>query len=561
MGSQREGLPLLRGRGEEEAVTTARQGGRLLLAVLMSAFLCTAAGAAPAQLDEEQTCGGSCDGDPECTLLVATCLLAREEYRPALAELKASHERHPDDGRLVRLMALAYQGLGNSAWAVKRLLAHLDRQPLDVQTRSWATWLLLQEGDLVRAEKLLEEAPAPEPGAALERTTLLYAAIADLRGDRDAAEAELRKVMRRRGSLFPEDRLLLRHLRARIRGDSGRPLSVRVQLSGGYTSNAIQNSPTDPGAGAEADETTGSPLAGVDAVVRFEPWTSRWIRPTAELRGKALGQASGVARDYSYVDLGGRAGLDLGDRGPHVAVAYSVELLGVHGGDVYRDTGPRWFMEAHRAELEFVPVAQVQVFSGVGRRIYRELPRTRTEADGGVAVVLDSTGGWNLTGIATGRYHDARHEAFDGFGVTGLVRLAVPLPRHALIKVKGMVVGDRYPDSANYYLSEEPRDDVLVKVQAGLWTPPLGGLRIGVTYTFTGRHSTVDSYTYADHRLQVELRWGGAWDPLAPREVSPPQEHITLPYGLGTRDDSGLDRVQDLLRQEDSARKGSTCVD
>lgn len=539
----------------------ARDPAVVLWAGLLSLLLPRFAGAALEAPDTVLGCGGPCDGDPECALVVADCLLALEQVRPALDELRGAHEVHPEDGRLVRAMAVAYLELGNPAWAVKRLLTHLDGQPGDPQTRAWAVWLLVQEGDLLRAAAVLDAAPSAVPGPDAQRLALLSAAIADLEGDRAAAEAALREVMRCRDPLYPEDRALLDHLRGQVRGDPGEPLSARIQLSGGYTSNAIQSAPTDPGAELDAGARTGSPLLGVDAVVRFEPWTSRWVRPTGELRARAQGQLSDIAGDFSYADLGARAGIDLGDQGPHLLAAYSVEVLAIHGGDVYRDPGPRWFMEAHRAEIEFLPVPQLQAFVGVGRRIYRELPRTRFELDGGVAVVVGLPGGWNLTGIASGRGYNARHEAYDGFGVTGLLRLAVPLPRQGMIKVKGMVVGDRYPDSASYYLSDRPRDDVMVKAQVGPWTPPFGGFRVGLNYTFSGRHSTVESYAYTDHRVLLELRWGGSTDPLAPRPATPGDDHRSLPYGFGADEDLGLDRVQDLLRQEDSARRGSSCVD
>jgi tetratricopeptide (TPR) repeat protein len=517
--------------------------------------------AAAEQPPDDPDCGGPCGDDPGCALAAASCLLEQASYRQALEELKAAYGANPADGRLVRAMALAYLGMGNSSWAINRLLSHLDTRPGDAETRAWAAWLLMQEGDLVRAASLLADAPEVAPGPGMERMALLSAAVSDLQGDRETAGSSLRAVMARHAAVYPEDRALLDHLRIRIRGDPGEPLRARVHLWGGYTSNAIQSSPTDPGASIPTGGTAGSPLLGVDLVVRFEPWASRWLRPVAELRGKAQGQTTTLARDYSYANLGARAGMDVGDRGPRLRTTYSVELLAVHGGDAYLDPGPRWFMEAHRAELEFLPVPQVQLFGGGGRRIYRELPRTRAEFDGGVAMVLDLPGGWNLTGVATGRYHDARHDAFDAFGATGLLRVAVPLPRQAMIKVKAMVAGDRYPGSADYYLSLAPREDVLVKVQVGPWTPPHDGFRLGLSYGFSGRHSTIESYAYSDHRVLLELRWRDALDPFAPSTATPAEGHLALPHGLDAEEHSGLDRVQDLLRQEDSARRGSSCVD
>ncbi|MBT3222893.1 MAG: hypothetical protein HN348_27770 [Proteobacteria bacterium] len=277
------------------------------------------------------------------------------------------------------------------------------------------------------------------------------------------------------------------------------------------------------------------------------------------MRAKTLGQLAQEAKDFSHSDLGSRVGLDVGDRGVHFSAAYSTEFLSIAGGDAYK-SGPRAFMEAHRAELEFFPVSQVQAFLGFGRRIYRELPRTRTELDGGLATMVALKGGWNLTGVAAGRYYRARHIAFDGFGLTGLVRVVVPLPKEAMLKVRPMLVVDHYSKSASFYGSEVPRRDTMGKLRVGLWTPPLAGMRGGVTYSLGGRKSTIANYTYTDHRLLFELRWDGSWDPFAPR-VLEPTDHIVLPYGIGTEHESGLDRVQDLLRQEDSARRGSSCVD
>ncbi len=537
-------------------------GRRTLGAAVAVVALATIAGARAAEPDPGavEACGGPCGEDPTCALQAGRCLLDAGAYRPALELLKPAAEAHPEDGRLVRTLALAYLGLGNVPWALKRLLAHLERVPGDAETRAWTAWLMLGEGDLERAQALLDAGPAAS-GADAARLALIAAAAADLRGDRDAADDALRGVLQGQAALYPEDDALLRHLRQRVRGDDGRPLSVRAHLTAGYTSNAVQSAPTDPGAGAAGDAGTGSPLLGADVVVRLEPWASRWVRPLGELRVKGTLPFAPATLDFSYLDLGGRAGVEIGADGPRLRVAYAAELMAVHGGDVYRDPGPRWFSEAHRAELEFAPVPAVQLFGGVGRRVYRELPRTRTEVDGGAALVVALPHGFHLTGIATGRYQHARHEAYEDAGATGLVRFVVPLPRGAMIKLKGMVVWDHYPRSAAYYGTDEARNDLLGKLQAGPWLPPLGPLRVGVSYTFSGRHSTVERYAYLDHRVLLEVRLDVAGDPAAPRHADPGAGHLPLPYGLDEGRGDGLDRVQDLLRQEDSARRGSSCVD
>ena len=509
---------------------------------------------------EEAECGGPCETDPDCAREVASCFMARDEPRPALDALKDAYAAHPADGRLVRMMAVVYLEMGNTAWAIKRLLAHLDEIPDDLESRTWVVWLLVQQGDLQRAEDVLWAAADSPPGPLAARVVLLRAVIQDLRGDAKGAESAIRQSMRARQALHEEDLALLADLRDRVRGDEGTPISARVQVSGGYSSNAVQSSPTDPGTGGSVAD-TGSLLLGVDAVARFEPWTSRWIRPTGEARGKLAAFPGSVAMDYSFADLGARVGVDVGARGPHLLVGYDVEILAVHSGDAYLSSGPRWFMEAHRVEVEFRPVPQVQAFVGFGRRIYRELPRTRTELDGGVAGVFALGRGWHLTVLGSGRYQAARIEAYDAHGATVLVRWVVPLPRRAMVKAKLMGVWDRYPGSAGYYTDGALRNDVMGKVQAGPWSPSFHGLRVGLTYALTVRSSTIDAYSYVDHRGLLELRWEGIWDPWAPRVARGNASRIPLPYGLRGRQLSGLDRVQDLLRQEDAARRGSSCVD
>jgi len=297
-------------------------------------------------------------------------------------------------------------------------------------------------------------------------------------------------------------------------------------------------------------------VLGLDLVVRVEPWMSPSLRPLGELRGKGSALLSDAAGGLSYLDLGGRAGAELGRADAfRLRLLYSYELLGIE------DRG--WFMVAHRGEVEADVATGLQLFVGIGRRVYEHLPRTRTELDWGAAWVVPLPGGWNITGVVAGRVQQARHEAFHDRGLTGLVRLRIPLPRRAMIKARVMASFDSYPYSGEYYDGRERRDG-MVKAEVGPWTPPLWGWRLGATYSFAHRSSTADSprdsLTYTDHRFLAQLRWQAGLDPTRPRRARPGSDHLPLPYGV-LDDDEGLDRVQDLLRQEDSARRGSQCVD
>ena len=252
-------------------------------------------------------CAQDCQADATCQLQVARCYLAAGEERQAIAILKAACEAQPGDGALVRQLALAYLRSGNQVWAAKRLLEQVQAVPTDAESRAWAAWVVLQQGDILRARQLLEGAAEAEPGPGAQRLALLGAAVDQLDG-RDAEEAL--RVLSRGDRLFPEDRALLLQMRQQVLGDRGEPISVRLQLSGGYTSNAVESAPQDAGSGQGED--TGAPLASLDAVLRFEPWISPLVRPLGELRGKGFAPFSDEAEGYGYINLAGRAGTELG---------------------------------------------------------------------------------------------------------------------------------------------------------------------------------------------------------------------------------------------------------
>ena len=254
--------------------------------------------------------------------------------------------------------------------------------------------------------------------------------------------------------------------------------------------------------------------------------------------------------------------------GTHARLLYAGELMGLRGdpnpdalAEGIEPVEGAWIMEAHRGDVELDLGSTVQLFGGVGRRINSELPRTRTEADIGGAVVLPLGLGWNLTALATGRRHWARHPGWDAWGVTGLLRLRAPLPGDHMFKARGMVLWDSWPNFFQWEPTVLQRDDLALRVELGPWSRDLNGWRVGLTYNLATRASSANAYDFTDHRALLELRWQGGWNPVQPRAAALETSHQALPWGLEEGHDLGLDRVQDLLRQEDSARRGSSCAD
>jgi hypothetical protein len=115
---------------------------------------------------------------------------------------------------------------------------------------------------------------------------------------------------------------------------------------------------------------------------------------------------------------------------------------------------------------------------------------------------------------------------------------------------------DLYPRSAGYFDLAERRD-VLLKLSASAFTPPFRDQsKLGFTYEFSDRDSTANAYANTDHRLLAKLIWTFTADPWLPAAVSQ-SDHVALDYGLHNRELA--ERVQDLLRQDESVQRSSSC--
>ncbi|MFH1086081.1 MAG: hypothetical protein V1772_10000, partial [Chloroflexota bacterium] len=165
--------------------------------------------------------------------------------------------------------------------------------------------------------------------------------------------------------------------------------------------------------------------------------------------------------------------------------------------------------------------------------------------------------------------HRAAHPAYNLLGGTLIGSAALQPHRWLQTKARLVLSVDGFTDSEGYFLDTnnqalaDRRLDLMIKGGFELWTAAWSGLRAGLSYEVAHRQSSVDAYTYTDHRVLVRCRWQLHLDPWAPRTAAPPRGHVPLPHGLGAQGGAPADdeRIQDLLRQEDAARRGSTCVD
>ncbi len=516
---------------------------------------------APAGASGED-CLKECAGEIDCEIEVTDCLIEAGRAREAVKRLKPLVKQHPDQPAYSHLLARAYLADKNPFWAQRTLQKAIARDETDCASRAWLAWVHVNSGDLDLAKEALEAEGCPRKPVDRARWHLLEAFLARTRGDHALALSAVSKVPGA-GQAYPEDQGLWLFLRGAEDPGWIQPLSFRLELSGGYTSNSKGGSPTDA-SGKGPD----SGMARMDLFGRFVWPASRLLRPVLEvgLKGHGVATEEEGARKLSYLEMHARPGFIFGTKFPRILLGYKVDYL-VLDQDLEIQ---RRFYEAHRGEVE-LETGSMTYFAGAGRRIYHYNGRTRFEIDGGLGGSFLLFGRAQMLAAFSLRYYDAIGDAYDQLGATGLLVSRIKMGWGLMTRL-GITVGTDYyfnsggePGDIAYGTPEE-RFDLLAKLSAGLWSPMWMGGRVGLTYDFAYRNSTADestnNYDYTEHRLLFKVRWSFDLNPWAP-EVVEYKGHVPLDYGIGAQAGPGMEeeRIQDLLRQDEAARRGSSCVD
>lgn len=452
------------------------------------------------------------------------------------------------------LLARAYLDDGNDFWAI-RTLQGLVQADEDCGSSLWLAFALIRQGSIDEATEILGDAVC-SAGSPLEaRRFLLETLIATTSGEVEEARRTLRSAISKE-RVFPEDRKALLALRPSVEERYVSPISGRVELHSGATSNARAGSPVDL---AATEGPPSSALAHLAASTRAVLPTERATRPLLEAEVRGLGIGSTEARELSYLHLSARPALQF-VFGPTLLAGYRIDALGILGGDQF-DDGPIWFHQGHRAEFEAEVIPMVTAFGGAGYRNFRESRRSRFEVDLGLGGAWRPAPSISLLGAVTGRSHSANRDFYDLLGVTAIAHAQWQLPR-GLTGRLGLVGSlDDYPRSEGYFATGVARRDLLAKLTAGLWLPHnRSGLRFGLTYEFSNRFSTAPDYKYVDHRLLMRGQWAFSLDPRGPR-TDRPAGHVPLAWGLEGEDGTLEESIQDLLRQDETVRAGSSCVE
>jgi len=493
--------------------------------------------------------------DSACFLEQARDLLAAGDGSDAVALLKEGVALRPDDADLVVALGAAYLAAGNPFWAIRTLSRRVEAAPDDCAARAWLAWAHLGQAGLDAAMEATAAAPCTGPDRG--RLALVRALVAGARGDRNEAVEAIREA-RAAPTLWPSDRKALTGVTRNALPDGLPELAWRLEVAAGYTSNALLGSPTDPASGSVLDGR--SAIGQADFWFRFAPWLHAWVRPVVELQARGAGFLSSGVRGLSWVDLTGRLGLSAGKTLPRLLIAWRPEWLMLAQGDRF-EGGPVGYLTAHRAEVEIEIAPWMVVFAGGGRRTFREMARSRWEADLGLGGRASLARPLTLLWAGTGRMYRSGAAAWNLWGGSVLLAIQGRVPRGFLAKAGLSASVDAYPDSAGYGPwggMARSRRDVLWKPGLSAWSPAWSGVRVGVQYDFSWRDSTLPAYDFQDHRVTLRLAWSGDAEVLLPGTAAGTPA-ADLPWGGGVGEE-GLDRVQDLLRQDEQVQRSSSCV-
>jgi hypothetical protein len=455
--------------------------------------------------------------------------------------------------------AAAYEEKGNRVWARRTLTEYLAANEGDCEVRAHLAAAMLRGADYRAAKSLLARAGCPVTPT--ERTRwLLLEAMAEEQAGNQVQAADLLDKAESGEVVYSEDEPLFPWLSRRLRPLRTPPLEIRLKLGGGWSSNPLLGAPMDPQA-SEKDYAS--------AVTEGDLWgrmaTPHFGAARLYLEGLTRYQYffSDPAGDLSYVGWGVKPGVELEWLDVAVRAAYHFDSLLIAASDPHHESG-HWFFEAHRGEVELDVSLGMTFFLGGGRRLFSTMGRTRWELDGGIGGTFHLGKGVHLLGAATGRRYWATTPAHNLTGYNLLLALSIPLFRRFQLRGSASSGMSWYPDSAGAlaFHSPEARRDIQVRGRLGIWTSPLiGKLSMGATYEPVRRWSTAKLYEFTDHTLMLMVGWRGSADPWLPAPTSSGLDRSAVNYGIAGDTGFGNERLQDLLRQDEEAQRGSSCLE
>jgi len=464
----------------------------------------------------------------------------------------------PKSELLALARADAYLNDKNPFWALKILSEFMAANPPACASRALAARIHIQQANLDQAEQLLDTRDCEQPEESKLRSLLLKAQIAELRGNRTAAEAQVKQAAALRHR-YEEDDDLLQRLTAVYDPYRQPTVGWTLDLAGGGTSYGLAGVPVDMVAPRGLG---GSALLAVELRVRAMFSQQTRLRTFADAELKATQLLATPNSSLSIRQPTVRVGLMLGRGQPNLVAAYAYDFVDIQGGGA-GVPGPRIDSEGHRVEYQLRITPWATAAGSIGGRLFEDLDRTRFESDHGIVANLSLAENVRLMFGASGHVYKAQRRVYDQTGAAGFLGLDVSMTKGFELRETLSLTGDVYPASRGFFepLRNEQREDLLVRVGAELWSPETHGLRFAMGYAYTNRNSTANDFDYADHRAMLHLQWQSDSDQMSTRRISK-QGRIPIHY-----DDSDAKpatqpavEVREILKQDETIRRSSSCL-
>ncbi|MBN1960096.1 MAG: hypothetical protein JW841_04055 [Deltaproteobacteria bacterium] len=484
----------------------------------------------------------------------AITLIERGNLKESITFLKTHLVIDKTNLTLKWLLARAYLLDGNDFWSLRTLKDINAQNPGDCESFLWIAFIQINQGALDDAQQTIAITQCHKLSASQTRKEILLAMI-DKYNNNNSIALEHLNTAKTLPYIYTEDHQALMQLLTDIDQNYVPAFTGKLELATGWSNNANAQSLTD---------TTQTDIAKASIIEQMKTWwrfvwpTNYFIRPSFEIEATMQAYNEKQFQDLSYLEIGARPGILLFDKATTL-LAYHFNALLLRGGDNY-SKGPLWFYNTHRAELDISLPSNVSFFAGIGRRAFREIAKSRTEVDGGIGVSHRINQKLHLLGALAGRWHSANHKAYNIQGASALISNDIKLAPDWHLRTGILASIDNYPHSVEYFTTKTTkiRRDALLKLSASGYSPTFLNSKIGLTYEYAVRNSTLSIYDYNDHRILLKFVYNLSFDPWLPKSVTP-EKHIPLPHQETSPDFD--ERIQDLLRQDEAMQRSSSCIE
>lgn len=472
------------------------------------ALVLEARGDAEARTAFEAACEAA---SAEACQRLASEAVATSDFEGAEEWLQLAHEADPDDPEIRLALALVIARLGNCAFAMQELAA-LERAGRDVDFE--LGYCLHETGQHEQAAERLTRV-APRSGLAA-----LYAAssLEGLGRDEEAvAEARLAAGRVDEPEVAAAGRELETALRRRIAAEDRTAISVWGTVAGGYDSNPTLG-PDEAPSGAPGPR------------LRFEGGLL-----TEPLGGAAwtVGGRVSLSRDQSFFDearafdftaVQGRAHARFvfgDDRAHELQVAYQYSIGLLDGGQGVEEDALYVFTESHLGVLgyglDLTESVTLRLRATAGWSAYHNLARSGAPLRGGLGVSSILLDGrlklYAEVGVAAAWTRSPR---YDRVGPTALVAAAWLTPLWDLELVASWTLSwSHYLHSTgvefafDYARPDVRRSDVVDSLSVEVGRSFLDDhLRVAVRYHLTDSWSTIETYDYQRHVVDLAITGG-----------------------------------------------------